>query len=389
MKIRELALIDTLQPVTVLTGESGMNRTINNTILLEYDFLHHTPPETAYHDTLVITTLHFVKSNPAELLEVVKRLIDLGAAALAIKSESFEQLPENVIQLANANSFPILQFCNPFIEDTLLCITDHMQQRQEFSDFEAALYQLILGNLSRTDISLLCKRMHTNRKKYLNAVYVHSNNSSSDWGGQLRSALQRRSSKSAASDFHFFQFRHGVFVLSAYTDPIPLKNIGQVLMDLFANLGLNTADLCFGVGSLQQRSSDFDCAILDAFEALLYGILNNHQLTTIADTRLYKSAFTMVRDHSTREIMQKTIANLSDYDTRNHSCLIATLDAYTLSGYNIKETAVMLHQHPNTVRYRLNKIRSLTAALDQEDYALYILGEFRRIDHLSHSILYV
>ena len=150
---------------------------------------------------------------------------------------------------------------------------------------------------------------------------------------------------------------------------------------------METRELCFGVGSLQQRSSNFDQVIRDAFDALLYALTTRRQLITLEDIRLYQCILPLVRDKTTRAVMQAQFQKLEEYDRESTSgSLMETLDVYAGCGYQIVETAHRMGQHPNTIRYRLKKICELTATPMEVGHALFLMGEYRRMDNLSSSI---
>ena len=54
--------------------------------------------------------------------------------------------------------------------------------------------------------------------------------------------------------------------------------------------------------------------------------------------------------------------------------------------YDIRKTATALGQHPNTIRYRLKKIGELIGANHHSDEAMFLLGEFLRLDALQQQI---
>ena len=78
---------------------------------------------------------------------------------------------------------------------------------------------------------------------------------------------------------------------------------------------------------------------------------------------------------------------LEAYDRESSSgCLLETLEVYARNGYSIPDTAEEMQQHPNTIRYRLKKICELTSTEAEVNHALFLLGEFLKMDTLSSSI---
>ena len=70
-----------------------------------------------------------------------------------------------------------------------------------------------------------------------------------------------------------------------------------------------------------------------------------------------------------QRILDAALEPLLAYDRHHHADLVATLRAYTASGTNLTQAARRLNVHPNTVVYRLQRIRQLSGrdphALDE------------------------
>lgn len=61
-----------------------------------------------------------------------------------------------------------------------------------------------------------------------------------------------------------------------------------------------------------------------------------------------------------QRLLTETLTPLVEYDERNRTNLVPTLRAYVETGFNISKSAATLCVHPNTVVYRLKRIRELT-----------------------------
>ena len=75
-------------------------------------------------------------------------------------------------------------------------------------------------------------------------------------------------------------------------------------------------------------------------------------------------------------ILDGTLRPLLDYDAERHSELVPTLRAYVDSGFNLTKSAEILSVHPNTVVYRLKRIKELSGRdpHDPDDLLLLVLG---------------
>jgi DNA-binding PucR family transcriptional regulator len=58
--------------------------------------------------------------------------------------------------------------------------------------------------------------------------------------------------------------------------------------------------------------------------------------------------------------LSETLRPLVEYDLARHTNLVETLRAFVDAGFNITKSAAALNAHPNTVAYRLRRIKQLT-----------------------------
>jgi DNA-binding PucR family transcriptional regulator len=75
-------------------------------------------------------------------------------------------------------------------------------------------------------------------------------------------------------------------------------------------------------------------------------------------------------------ILAGTLRPLIDYDAERQAELVSTLRAYVSASFNLTRSAEMLSVHPNTVVYRLRRIKELSGRdpHDPEDLLLLFLG---------------
>jgi DNA-binding PucR family transcriptional regulator len=58
-------------------------------------------------------------------------------------------------------------------------------------------------------------------------------------------------------------------------------------------------------------------------------------------------------------ILDDTLHPLVEYDFRHRTALVETVRTYVEMGFNLRRSAEILHVHPNTVMYRLRRVREL------------------------------
>jgi sugar diacid utilization regulator len=85
----------------------------------------------------------------------------------------------------------------------------------------------------------------------------------------------------------------------------------------------------------------------------------------------------IVRSSSAIEsALSETLRPLVEYDRARQTNLVGTLRAFVDSGFNVTRSAAALHAHPNTVAYRLQRIKQLTGreVHDPNDLLVLVLS---------------
>jgi sugar diacid utilization regulator len=160
--------------------------------------------------------------------------------------------------------------------------------------------------------------------------------------------------------------------LCPVSDPGELETIGQECVELAQTL---TADVNIGISGFHRGLRAIATAYAEARDAAALanrlGIcgrpLSLDEL--LIDHMLQGSA------HAQR-ILEATLRPLSDYDREHGSELLVTLGAYVRTHFNLTKAAEILTVHPNTVVYRLRRIRELSGRdpQDVDDLILLALG---------------
>ncbi|MEK5503049.1 PucR family transcriptional regulator [Bacillus sp. FSL M8-0168] len=106
MNIFDIMQLPVFKGARLAAGESGGFRTIQHINMMDApdiaDFLH--------PDELLVTTAYHVKDRPHLLKELIEKMIKRGCAGLGIKTKRFlREIPEEVIAIADRQSFPIIE----------------------------------------------------------------------------------------------------------------------------------------------------------------------------------------------------------------------------------------------------------------------------------------
>ncbi|MFC0471114.1 PucR family transcriptional regulator [Halalkalibacter kiskunsagensis] len=106
MRLIDILNLPTFNETTVVAGEQGLNKTVQSVNLMDApDIIHYLTGE-----QLLLTTAYSIKNNPNALIELVTQMAKQGCAGLGLKTKRFiEEIPNEVIEIANELHFPIIE----------------------------------------------------------------------------------------------------------------------------------------------------------------------------------------------------------------------------------------------------------------------------------------
>ncbi|MBM7713112.1 PucR family transcriptional regulator ligand-binding domain-containing protein [Siminovitchia sp. FSL H7-0308] len=105
-KVEDLFLVDVFQNVKIIAGHAGVKRVVESIEISETPDVIHFLAENA----LLLTTGFAFKEDPSALYNLIAELSEYPCAGVAIKLKRFiDEVPQNVIDLANAKDFPIMK----------------------------------------------------------------------------------------------------------------------------------------------------------------------------------------------------------------------------------------------------------------------------------------
>jgi sugar diacid utilization regulator len=146
-----------------------------------------------------------------------------------------------------------------------------------------------------------------------------------------------------------------VVALYPSADPDELDSVKR---ECAALAGALTIDVSIGMSGWHAGRGAIATAYVEAREALeIAAGTGIHGRAVVLDDVLVDH---MLRASShARRILEETLRPLLEYDRTHRAELVATLRAYLSAGTNLTKSARLLTVHPNTVVYRLRRIREL------------------------------
>jgi purine catabolism regulator len=149
-------------------------------------------------------------------------------------------------------------------------------------------------------------------------------------------------------------------VLDVTSDLGPARRLADDLhVYLTAQAG---APVSIGLGSYHAGVLGLRTAYHEAEQAARIGreIFGHGQVTAFADLGVYRLLYAFRQSAELAEFCREALAPLSDYDAKNGTALVETLETYFRCDASLGAAAEALYLHRNSLAYRLRRIAELT-----------------------------
>ena len=367
MNVENFLQLPITKDFTVVAGHNGLHKSVQNVEILDFEF---SPDIPTVRDTIftpnsvVLSSLLFAKQQPEYLLNAVKNLIELGASALAYKPVIFKDLPEEVIMYADENNFPILRFGGDEFFEKIILETMAYAKTQDYSFFlETMMKRLIEEDIPDEQIKSFLQQINKPFDKYVFVANIQVQEyTDSQWMQPLFQLEPLMKSGMICS------YKKSLFIL--FTHSSEQFQFKKFLNEWLVMYAISTESLTFGYSSRHVTQQELSIAVREAYYARIMaeieGIPSRHYETLASDCLLIElhrkdAKFAMDYVYS---YLGPLLEEKADPD------LIKTAITYVAKKGNIKEVAIAHFCHPNTIRYRMAKIRQLLAPIDNE-YVFY------------------
>ncbi len=366
IRIEELFRLEHIDRLRVIAGKSGLGRRVTAAVLFEYDPSRMRLPD-FYRGDLVVTTLAYAREDEGLVESTLMKLMNQGVAGLLIKTAYFKTLPPSILAMADRLGTPLLLFDDTYIEEVIVEVTGLIRGARHFSGHERELDELMGGALGAAQAREAARRMDPfGARAY--AVYALSprERMTASLEDRLYDALY--GDKGVSHRYLCLAWRRMLLVLCRLEDEGERGDLSPLL----ARAKVDGAELWIGE-SATGGGKELGVALREAVYAARAARLTGAPRLRAQEMGLYayllpmsESAFIRARCAEDRRLLQ-------DYDERNRTSLLATAEAYVEHGMEIAAAARALYQHPNTVRYRLAKMRALLGAADERALDLQLL----------------
>ena len=364
--IKELFRLQNIHRLRLIAGQDGLERTVTEAVLFEYDPSRVQLPD-FYRGDLVVTTLAYARGDAKLVAHSLQALMNQGIAGLMVKTAYFSELPQAVITLANRLGTPVFLFDDTYIEEVILQVTDLIRGKRHFAGFEQDVDALMRGDLTEEQTRERARRIDPLGQSSYRIYAVSPKERMITLDDKLYALME--TDADAAHRCMFIEWRRMMLALCREEDGLSAQEALMRFGDLLTRAGVDRQSVVIGQSDLREARAQMGASLCEAVYAARAAKLCGKAELAAHELGLYAYLFPMSENPFVCDRCRRVLSAIREYDAQNHTNLEQTALVYVKENMEIAAAAKVLFQHPNTVRYRLSKIQRIMGMEDDPLFA--------------------
>ena len=364
--IKELFRLQSIHRLRLIAGQNGLERTVTEAVLFEYDPSRVQLPD-FYRGDLVVTTLAYARGDAKLVAHSLQALMNQGIAGLMVKTAYFSELPQAVITLANRLGTPVFLFDDTYIEEVILQVTDLIRGKRHFAGFEQDVDALMRGDLTEEQTRERARRIDPLGQSSYRIYAVSPKERMITLDDKLYALME--TDADAAHRCTFVEWRRMMLALCREEDGLSAQEALTRFGDLLTRAGVDRQSVVIGQSDLREARAQMGASLCEAVYAARAAKLCGKAELAAHELGLYAYLFPMSENPFVCDRCRRVLSAIREYDAQNHTNLEQTALVYVKENMEIAAAAKVLFQHPNTVRYRLSKIQRIIGMEDDPLFA--------------------
>ena len=357
--IKELFRLQNIHRLRLIAGQDGLERTVTEAVLFEYDPSSVQLPD-FYRGDLVVTTLAYARGDAKLVGHSLQALMNQGIAGLMVKTAYFSELPQAVITLANRLGTPVFLFDDTYIEEVILQVTDLIRGKRHFAGFEQDVDALMRGDLTEEQTRERARRIDPVGHGRYRLYAVNPKERVVSLDDRLYALLE--TDADATRRCTFIEWRRMMLALCREEDGLTAEEARARFGDMLTRAGIDAQAVVIGQSDLREARAQLGTSMCEAVYAARAVKLCGKAALGAHELGMSENPFVCDR-------CRRVLSAIREYDAQNHTNLEQTALVYVKENMEIAAAAKALFQHPNTVRYRLSKIQRIMGMEDDPLFA--------------------
>ena len=364
--VNEILNLTLFKNFKVLTGKEYLSNTVTTAVILEYESSRINYAGYCY-GYFVLVSYFFASTNPELVNGSLRNLIQKHVSGIALKILPNEQLPPDIVRLAEENHVPILTFYDEFMEDLIICINESMKTRAQYIIHEEKLNMIMNEKKDADEVARIAHEINPEfKKKVISADLISREPSTNLQVHTYFDNLMYHSAKMAqASPYTFIKSGYNVILVCSFSEK-EAEDLHALayIKDVLSKNGFVPDSFFIGYDAQPVELGDLKESVYKAKIAAGICLLKNEDTLSYTYVGVYKYAVALIQNEIMRREILNKISILEDYDKKHEANLIKTLNSFVKNNGDYISTSRECFQHTNTIRYRVKKAGQL---LDLEE----------------------
>lgn len=351
--INEALKLESFKDFKIIAGKKGLSNNIKKVGILDHETID-ILKESFEEDEFIISTLLIIKDNIKECYGFVEKLIEAKTSGLAIKNIYFNDLPDEVKELANRKSFPIFIFSDVYFEDVITSVTDRIKEKNDVEALTLKIDNILYSDLNNVIIKKIAYEINREFREKNIVVYCKRKNKRKTDGITIILG-----SDIALSELNkIIPYKDGYLIINTFED-VKVNEIEKIILRRLEVLGINNEKYIIGISSLYETLGELNLSINESMYAFKYSMKYEKQVSFFNKIGTNKVLIPLIDNMWVKKYHDSMILPLIKYDRKNDTELLKTAIKYVGNNGDIKATSKALFQHSNTIRYRIEKIAKI------------------------------
>lgn len=399
--------LPSLEKMKVVAGEKGLNRIIRWVHVMEY------PEYSKWLNggELILFSGVSIENDVDKFINFVRDINSKNVSGLAVNIGPYiKKTPKEVIELANSLGFPIFEFPfqMKFIDVSQSICKAIFMNKIEQQSRDNFMKDIILRGVVFTEeiLERAISYGYNPDEKYYSFVInlenfneltirdgVHNGEKMLQIKQHVEQIVMSVLNKRGKKPIQITEDSSIILMVpegnnNSYENSV--EEIGEEIIENI-NVAIDKLTVNIGIGGLWNELKDFKKSVGDAHRVLR--LLKSNGLKNAVryyeNVGVYKLFFEINNQSEMEKFYLNSLKNLMEYDNKNATELIETLEAYIDEGGNLNRTSEKLFIHKNTLKYRIKRIEDISKC-DLKDvnelfdfYISFKIEKFLKMNHFN------
>ncbi len=354
LTVMELISFPLFRNFRLVSGRSGLYNPVKGTGILEWE--SSSDVERNFDEgEFVITTLSMSRSDAALAETSIRTLIDNKASAVAIKDVYYCEISDELKTYSDERRIPIFFFSETFFDDIIYTIKNALLAYSRDFNRDEQIEFLLDGTYSPEQKKKKAREINP---------FFHSGVICC-FASLKKHSLWQKEMKTPPLDpeetvYSVIEYQQGLLVIFTAKDLTADRGgLEEKLMYFLEKSGLKKSLSSIGISAPTKGLGNLGTAIQESLYANSSCLLDQSESLRFRDSGLDQILLPMADSLWTRQYYGNLLSKIAEYDVKHGAKLMETLMEYVENGGDMNRTSSKMFQHSNTIRYRIEKIRTL------------------------------